>query len=732
MNKNEDLKNAIDYLKLKANGKLNDPDVLLKLAKKLGIKTERRVRGKLISIRGKVWIKTIQAEIIEKAVLKKKNKEIKENATLKKLLPKKQIKSVKLVDRVGAYSNYHLNIINPDNELSVLHEELMEFIETLPFASVVFLILIFREIGTNRLRHYSVRQSNFETLEELEEHIYNIFDGEVEGSDAVDKNNFELIYQAFGVNTFSAVGYGDERCMFWETEDIQSKGNCGDKCLEFCGFTPTIKVKDFGVMVKLIEDNHLKIRVVKNTPSLDYKSYYEKIKVLPFTYEKITHFNKKQVEIKKVYILNNLDYNYQVVRESEDFDYTIIFCENGRHFSVAKNNVMNLKPNVFIDLRESIIGNDEVGLLYKFNQICFYNTPSNKVSITSKLHYVFFDLETIVDWDYANCMKPYSLSICCLDEIQLEQLEKYDRANDKEACESMRERFAKTWIGYDCVENFLLWIVENQSNKKFKFVGFNNSNFDNFFILQTLMKGFGVGDLFIELKESKLFFSGSSLNNFTINKRHSFFDLRKHLVGSLANNCKSWGVNVCSKLSFNHNDAQQIYDENPQKLIDWCNESDTLKKYNEFDTISVAVILQKYKIELNSIPCVKQVLDEVGEGKNMEQNYEVNDITTIGTIGSLIYKVFQRECRENEITFGMLDRFKYDELQRCKIAGRVEMFNGVQHIKKKYASIDVCSLYPYVLAVKDVYYPSGKIIEVKSFQGFEKLVFIGFRLIKKI
>jgi len=44
--------------------------------------------------------------------------------------------------------------------------------------------------------------------------------------------------------------------------------------------------------------------------------------------------------------------------------------------------------------------------------------------------------------------------------------------------------------------------------------------------------------------------------------------------------------------------------------------------------------------------------------------------------------VFQRECKNNEITFGMLDRFKYEELRRCKIAGRVEMFNGVQHIRK--------------------------------------------------
>ena len=368
---------------------------------------------------------------------------------------------------------------------------------------------------------------------------------------------------------------------------------------------------------------------------------------------------------------------------------------------------MELKANAFIDLYEKAIGNDDLGLIYKFTQFTYHNIPEHKTIKAPKLHYVFIDLETIIDWEYSNCMKPYSLSICCLDDIRMEQLEKYDKENNKLACEAIRKKYAKTWIGYDCVRNFLIWISENQPEKQFKFVGFNNSNFDNFFILQEIMKCDCPYD---GLKESNLFFCGSSLNNFSINRRHSFFDLRKHLVGSLANNCKLWGVNCCSKLSFNHNDAQQLYDESPQKLIDWCNESDTLKKYNEFDTISVAVILQKYKIELNSIPCVKEVLGE-------------NDITAIGTIGSLIYKVFQAECDKNKITFSQLDRFKYDELQRCKIAGRVEMFNGVQHIKEKCASVDVCSLYPYVLAVKNVYYPSGEIIEVSAFKGFDEIGF---------
>ena len=717
----EDLKNAVEYLKLKPEGKLNNPAVLMRLAKKLGIKTDRQVRGRLLLSTGKVWVRTIQAEIIEKATLVRRNKEKKQQQQIKRIDKKQPLKrSVKLVDRVGQFSKYQIAFPNNDNSLEALYNELQEFISSNDFDNA-FLVLIFRTRGTNRLRFVSVRPSDYEAFEDLQTFVGELVSGDAVGTDKVSVEEEDLLLNVFGVNAFSSVGFGDKACMLWETEDIISKGNCADKCLEFCGYK-TEKVKDLGILLKIIKDKYLPIRVVKNNPSFDYSTFKEKASELEYETTTIEHFNKKIVKIKKAYFKNELDYEPTIIQDCEEFKYTIIFCENGRHFSVAKNNTMILADNVFIDLTEKVIGNDEVGMLYKFQQFNYYNTPTKKLINTCEFKYVFFDLETIIDWDYANCMKPYSLSICCLDEIQLEQLEKYDKEKNVKACESMRERFCKTWIGYDCVRKFLEWVVDNQADKKFKFVGFNNANFDNFFILQELMKGYGVGDLFIELKESNIFFSGSSLMNFTINGRHSFFDLRKHLIGSLDNNCKSWGVNCCAKLSFNHNDAQNLYDNDPQSLIDYCLNDNTLKKYNEYDTISVAVILQKYKKELYSIPCVKAVFENDSEYASFE-NKGILDITTIGTIGSLIYKVFTNECEKNEIKFGQLDMFKYNELQRCKIAGRVELFNGVQHIKEKCASIDACSLYPYVLAVKDVYYPSGEIEEVDSFKGYDTIGF---------
>jgi len=720
-----ELTTAVEYLKLRPTGKLNNPQVLEQLSNKLGINSNFTFRNKAIKRFGKVWIKKVQDAIINQAVIEKQKQTIKEEKQLNRVLGKVNLSSkpkIKLTDRVGQFEKYQVQIYNPENDLAVLHNALMEVIAEKDFTTA-FLNLIFKKKGSNRLRFVSVQPFIYTDFRKLEDYIEELNRGEVVGTDAVETIDYDLIYNVFGISSFSAEGFGDMRYIFWEIEDEIKKGNCAVNCLELCGFKTTEKIKDLAVLNKIITDNKLKIRVVKNNPSFDYNTFKTSTNTSNFVIEEAIYFNKKKVEIKKAYVKNNFKYEYQVIQDCDDFKYTIIFCENGKHFSVAKNNTMTLKANVFIDLYNKTLGNDEVGLLYKFQQFNFCNITKPKTIKGVELEYVFFDLETIIDWNYSNCMKPYSLSICCLNAVELEQLEKYDKENNKVACERMRNKHAKTWIGYDCVIKFLEWVIDNQASKKFKFIGFNNANFDNYFILQELMNGFGVGDLFIELKESNLFFSGSSLMNFSINGRHSFFDLKKHLVGSLDSNCKSWGVNCCSKLSFNHNHAQNLYDEAPEKLIEYCLNDETLKKYNEFDTISVAVILQKYKNELNGIDCVKAVIDKLGEGKNLLHNQGVNDITNVGTIGSLIYKVFQNECEMNDIKFDKLDLFKYNELQRCKIAGRVEMFNGVQHIKERCASTDVCSLYPYVLAVKDVYYPHGEVIEVNEFQGFDTIGF---------
>jgi hypothetical protein len=94
------------------------------------------------------------------------------------------------------------------------------------------------------------------------------------------------------------------------------------------------------------------------------------------------------------------------------------------------------------------------------------------------------------------------------------------------------------------------------------------------------------------------------------------------------------------------------------------------------------------------------------------------------TIGSLIYKVFNDHCQDEGIEFPTIDYEFYRDLQKSKIAGRVEMFNGIQSIDERVASTDVCSLYPFVMSVLNVNYPCGKsIAKVSSYQGGDTLGF---------
>ena len=96
---------------------------------------------------------------------------------------------------------------------------------------------------------------------------------------------------------------------------------------------------------------------------------------------------------------------------------------------------------------------------------------------------------------------------------------------------------------------------------------------------------------------------------------------------------------------------------------------------------------------------------------------------TIKTIGSLIYKVFEESKEKKGYDLPKLNYKQYTDLQKFKIAGRVELFNGVQKVEVRLVSTDVCSLYPYVMSVCDVFYPCGKIIETDEFKGLDTLGF---------
>lgn len=320
-------------------------------------------------------------------------------------------------------------------------------------------------------------------------------------------------------------------------------------------------------------------------------------------------------------------------------------------------------------------------------------TPSHNYTNQQKeskcgLFYVFFDYETVVDFEQSSCMRPYSLSIFCVDSTELEHLNKLDEKGNREEIDELKAKRAQTFLGADCGEQFIEWIVQSQENRRYRFIGFNNSNFDNLLLMNTMLKDTN------DLNVADIFIAGNAVMDFTLNGRHKTFDLHRHLVGSLADNCNSFKVKCCAKKSFDHSIPQQHYLDGT--LDAWAAANTELKEYNEYDVLATAVLFARYEAALKKIPAVKDY--PLLESK---------------TVGSLIYKLFTAHNKKVALPKLSLDQYK--RVLKYKAAGRVEMFNGIQKLDERLASNDVCSLYPYVMSIAPVMYPAGEIVEVKKY-----------------
>ena len=388
--------------------------------------------------------------------------------------------------------------------------------------------------------------------------------------------------------------------------------------------------------------------------------------------------------------------------------YTLVYDETNEHMDVLDGK-LTFAENVMISNCCNVFKGDK--RIFTAKQVNVNCNTEDKLPV----EYLVFDYETVIDFNTSSCMMPYSLSILRLTQDEMIDLERYDAEGRDEGItgqkaianiKEIRRRCCTTFLGYDCSRKFLEWLIENSNDRMFVFIGFNNSNFDNFLLLEEILKYRSEGHD-IEIGVSDVFYNGSQLLNFKINGVHSFFDIRKHLVGSLKKNCKDFKIECCAKKEFDHNKAQELHERG--ELIDFITGNDELLEYNEYDVLSTAVLYQRYANALSAIPATKP--------------YGAN-IYMIKTIGSLIYKVFEDNKSKLGFKLPKLEFNQYEDLQKSKIAGRVEMFNGKQKVLERLASTDVCSLYPFVMSVLNCYYPCGdKLIEVDAYKGDDELGF---------
>jgi hypothetical protein len=574
----------------------------------------------------------------------------------------------------------------------------------------------------NKVRSISIRREYLKTFEQFNDALTDILQGlgQIYGSEAVTPND-ELLLQRFDLSK-QALGaaFGSSDKMLFKVDGVEQSivkrngkyikmGDCGKICLSKIIKDEKIlqdldkkMITDFNTIEGLkdyIEKWALSINIIANSFLLKRPLNY----IFKSGVNKDFLIGDKEKKKERLYTCStlNLKTDIEVVYFNKVANpvATIIYDEFNKHFDIVKNNAVVLDDDVYISYGGDIIKNGKI--IFNPSQININNGCKKKYVVKEK--FVIFDYETIIDFKKNSCMQEYSVSILVLDNEQLENLCHADKNKNIDEVNRIRKECCITFLGYDCSTKFIKWMKENEKDVVFTFIGFNNANFDNFIFLDALLRfNDGKSDVTI----SNVFYNGTQLLDFKISGRHSTFDIHKHLMGGLSHNCKSFKINCCAKKSFDHNKAQQLHEGG--KLLDFINNNEELKEYNEFDVLATAVLFCKYRQALKDIDATK---------------IYANELHSIKTIGSLIYKVFEASKMKKGYDLPKMDFKQYTDLQKCKIAGRVELFNGVMKVLERLASTDVCSLYPYVMAVLNVFYPCGQLVNTDAYMGDDVLGF---------
>ena len=628
------------------------------------------------------------------------------------------LKGKKLVESLmnKKFTKWNFNYNGIDNEED-FYNAIKSEVEGLGGGTSYIMIYFRRKDDGEITEGRAMRSDNIFDFADFEDELAGMFSGMVKsgstGSDPINKEEYEIDFSTFsiGVEDIGSTNGSSEDMVFY-VKGIQSKKNlcvyesllaCGYDCNKY-GVKPT-DLRDITKLTSLIINNKLPIAVIGNGFLINKKSAdliaRNPIKKLIQEKKRMTNnvcCKLEMDDIEIVYITGSYEDNYFIVYDE---------VNNHADICVGKPKLMD---NIYLGYGGRIIKEDR--MLFTCREININNKSTTKTPV----EYVFFDYETIIDFNASSCMRPYSLSILTLTPYELSNLEELDKmfADEKDAekkaliqnkIHTIRTEKCKTFLGYDCNNEMLKWFAEYQLDKMLVFVGFNNTNFDNFLLLEGFLNFIKENPTY-DYRVSDVFFNGNQLLNFRINGRHNMFDIRKHLMGSLKKNCKDFKIECCAKKEFNHNHAQELFDDN--KLIEYITGNDELKEYNEYDVLATAVLYKRYMNALEAIPATQKYAKDIYQTK---------------TIGSLIYKVFSDNKSKKQFELPKLDFETYSNLQKSKIAGRVEMFNGVQKVQERLVSTDVCSLYPYVMSVLNCYYPCGEMVETDIYKGDDVIGF---------
>ena len=490
----------------------------------------------------------------------KRDEIINNNSLLNKYSSTSNVKDI-----FSNYARLYVNLQNI-NSLEEFYNTVKEIIQRsrqdLVNKYVISNITLWWFNDSNKALIRSINTSFFDkraTYQQFEEEITRLQQGlsQNPGSEPIDSNEYKFSFNRFGVFLKKLVGDSPIKNIF-KIVGINSNGRCFMDCLQHLDLIPkgVDFYKDYDNFIKFVKNNNIAINIVSNIINkIDLNNIEDEDLFNPIIEGKA----KKII----VYKLNKNRITPNYLYRDEAAENTLLYNPLDNHIDIIENNNISLCDDIYVSTDGNIYkGNSEVvSKLYSVSDI--YKHTSNKKDIINEVKYVCFDYETVLDWDDENVMKPYSISWSIFTHTELiEIVDKEINENNDILMKLLRDKSrCFNYVGYDASEIFIKWILENQQYTIFKFISFNGANFDNIILLRALLQlrqenTHNKDDLNI----SDIQYNNNQLLNFKLNGRHSCFDLRKHLIGSLNDNCISFKVpkEFC-KLTFNHNETQHKY-----------------------------------------------------------------------------------------------------------------------------------------------------------------------------
>jgi len=320
--------------------------------------------------------------------------------------------------------------------------------------------------------------------------------------------------------------------------------------------------------------------------------------------------------------------------------------------------------------------------------------------------YIGLDYETIVSDN--RFLKPYCLYVTI------------SQINSKGELEKLDEQFS---AGFKCQQG-LKEFLQKWDDKNFDniIIGYNSSRFDNFFLLEAVTE-------FGWMNKSSIFFVKNSILDLRF-KSFRCFDLCRYTVSTLESSLKAFNCNI-KKIEFKdeHKRIQRIYNNGEEEIrklksenklkegliIHYnnnsfksygetainhylLNEYNTIKAYNQADVDGMLELFFK----------TKQSMELISK-KITGQDLEIVDYMTLSA--------FSYECfslAKQSTGSPIEDETKYTDTIASFI--RSSMFGGraqinrvgsfIKHQKDEFCSLDVKSLYPFVM--RNCKYPVGQ------------------------